>query len=213
MINWTVGDIITLARDTLNEEGTVSLTATEFLALVNDGYFDVATKAQCYERRIQLANISASVPLINVLPYYVFKINYVEYYTENKGIPCILPNAVGHTDIDGYDPQYWFQWGNVIVIEPLPDVSTYDLYLYASCYPPSALTLTTETLDYIPEEFHECVYDYIMAFACLKLKRWGDFVFLYNKYIETLQLKKMEYIKNNADPRILHKVPDNVVVK
>jgi hypothetical protein len=213
MINWTVGDIITLVKDTLNEPDTTSLTATEFLALVNDGYNDVATKGQCYERRITLNNIASGQSFINLYSYYVFKVNYVEYYTANKGIVCVLPNAIGYMGIPDNTPQYWFQWGNVLVVEPLPDVSTYELYVYASCYPPSAITLTTSTLDYLPEEFHECVFDYVLAFACLKLKRWGDFVFFYNKYIETLQIKKAEYIKNAPDMRVYHMVPDNVVVK
>jgi hypothetical protein len=125
----------------------------------------------------------------------------------------VLPQTVGHIPIDTNVPQYWFQWGDYLYVEPLPDVATYDLYVYASCCPAAVLSNDSDTPTNLPVEFHECVYTFALAFAAFKLKRWGDAANAYNRYIIDIQRKRNEYITKYPDGRFAHELPDNVTME
>lgn len=204
----------TLIRGTLNESSTSILSDTELNSLINDGYKDVCVKALCYESKLTKSNITASVPFVSLKSDNVIKVNYVEYDLGSSGLGMIsaYPQTLGHVTINGYTPQYWFQWGDILVIEPLPDVATYDLYVYASCYPSAVLSGDSDTASCVPAEFHECILMFATSFACLKLKRWGDAAMFYNKYIESVQSKKAEYVSKYTEVRQLHDIPANVII-
>ena len=215
MATLTLSTIRNLVRSDLNERSTTSLTNTELNAIINDGYKDVAAKALCYENKLTKSNIPVSVRMIPLASDNVIKVNYVEYDlgTSCLGLMEILPTALGHVPIDGYTPQFWFQWGDYLVIEPLPDAGTYDLFVYASCYPSAVMSSDSATPSDLPIEFHEDVYFFAKAFANLKLKRWADFAVAYNAYITDIQIKKAKYITKYPDTRALHTLPQNVEIK
>jgi hypothetical protein len=124
----------------------------------------------------------------------------------------IVPQAIGANPLSGNAPQNWFTWGRYIVIEPVPDVATYDLAIYASCYPAAEMTADSDTPASLPPEFHECVYLFARAYANLKLRRWGAFSSGYNAYIADVQGKKYEYILKHPDPRASSVIPEFVEV-
>lgn len=212
MATMTLTKYRSVIRSLLNESSTTSLSDTELNTIINDGYKDVCAKALCYESRLTKENVSAAEKLISLVGLNVIKVNYVEYYTSNLGMMEVLPTTVGHVPINGYSPQYWFQWGDYIYIEPAPDVATYDLYLYASLYPAAVLSSDSDTPSSVPEEFHEEILNFATAYSCLKLKRWGDAAFFYNKYIANIQKKKMDYMKRFVEPRTIKELPDSVTV-
>lgn len=218
MATLTLGTIKSLIRDVLNESSTTMLIDTELTSVINDGYKDVATKALSYEYKITKTNIAAEkIISLKAEDPVVIRVNFVEYKsgtTEGgQGLMEILPQAIGYIPVSGSTPQYWFQWGDMLVIEPVPDAATYDLALYASCYPTPALSSSTDTLDDLPEEFHECVYFFALAYSALKLRRWGDAALAYNQYIATVQRHKAEYIAKHPDTRITHDLPDSVILQ
>jgi hypothetical protein len=145
---------------------------TELTNLINDGYKEVAVKSLAYEKKITKTNIQIA-RRISVIGDNVLKVHYLEYNfsTGCYGMQQIFPERIGHIPIDGYSPQYYFKWWNCITIEPLPDVATYDLYIYASCIPDVVLT-DSDYLTYLPEEFHECVLMFVLTYSCYKLKRY-----------------------------------------
>lgn len=214
----TVTNIINNVRSALNETATTMLSNAELTILINDGYKDICAKALAYEKKITKDNISASQKVISLVGENIARINYVEYKsgtTEGgKGMICVLPQAVGHIPISTNAPQFWFQWGEYLVLEPLPDAATYDLAVYATCYPSAVLVATSADLPAsdLPAEFHEDVYYFTLAFASLKLKRWADAATAYNRYIVDIQTKRVQYIMKQADIRMTHELPESVTI-
>ena len=216
MATMTLGTIRNLTRSDLNETTTTMLSDTELNSIANDGYKDTAVKGLCYENKITKDNIAASEKVISLISSNVVRVNYVEYKsgtTEGgKGLLCALPQMVGYVTINANVPQYWFQWGPYLIIEPLPDAGTYDLAVYASCYPAAVMSADGDTPANLPIEFHECVYYFTLAFAALKLKRWADAANAYNKYTTSVQQKRSEYIMKYPDGRLSHEIPESVEV-
>jgi hypothetical protein len=213
----TLTIIRTLIRSNLNESAETRITNTELNSIINDGYKDVSAKGLCYENKIAKDNIAASEKIISLVGSNVIRVNYVEYKTGategGKGLLCVLPQSIGYNPLSGDYPQGWFQWGQYLYIEPIPDVATYDLAVYAACYPAAVMSVDGDLPASLPVEFHECVYEYTLAFACLKLKRWGDAAAFYNNYIMNVQRKRMEFISKTPDARAMRIIPDTVEVR
>lgn len=215
----TVSNIISNVRSDLNETTTTMLSDAELTIMINDAYKDTCVKGLCYENKITKDNIAVSEKIISLVSSNVIRVNYVEYKTGategGKGMICTLPQVVGYVPINTNAPQYWFQWGPYLIVEPLPDAATYDLAVYAACYPSAVLVATSADLpaSNLPVEFHECVYLFTLAFAALKLKRWADAANAYNKYIADVQRKRMEYVMKYPDGRISHEIPDSVTME
>ena len=123
----------------------------------------------------------------------------------------VLPQTIGYNP-GSLVPQSWFQWGDFLLVEPVPDVATYDLNVFASCLPAAAIA-TTDLPTSLPIEFYEDVYLFVLAFACLKLKRWADAADAYNRYIQSVQVKRAEYVLKQRDSRELRLIPDVVEIK
>lgn len=214
----TVTNIINNVRSALNETATTMLSDAELTILINDGYKDICAKAFAYEKKITKDNIATSEKVVSLVGENVARINYVEYKsgtTEGgKGMICILPQAVGHIPINTNAPQGWYQWGEYLVLEPLPDAATYDLAVYATCYPSAVLVATSADLpaSNLPSEFHEDVYYFTLAFAAFKLKRWADAATAYNRYIIDIQTKRAQYIMKQVDTRMTHELPESVTI-
>lgn len=215
MATLTFASIRTLIRDEMNEQSTVRLTDTELGRIVNDAYKDVCVKALAYEKKITKTNISSAERIISLVGENVIRVTYVEY---DIGTGCIgmvnaLPNTVGYSSINDYTPQYWFQFGEYLIVEPIPDAGTYDLYVYASCYPASELSADADLPSNLPSEFHECIYDYGMAMSNIKFSRWGSMTAGYNYYHQMISAKQAEYIRKTPDVRKFRTIPDQVVMQ
>jgi hypothetical protein len=204
-----------LWRAGFNEASTTRITDAELTSIANDGYKDTAVKGLCYESKIAKTNIPASVRLVSLVGNNVVRVMYVEYDLSpsgSRGLLCIPPPTVGHAPIKNYTPAGWFQWGNYVVVEPPPDVATYDLNIFAACYPAAVMTNDSDTPSSLPVEFHESIYLYGKAYVALKLKRWKDFVLGYNEYIDTLQFKRLQFISKFPEVRTMHEIPDDVMI-
>jgi hypothetical protein len=208
----TLATMRNLIRSSLNESTTTSFTDAELNTILNSGYVDVAVKGLCYERQISKTDISSSIRMIPIATDNIIKINQVEYDFGSgcRGMLQVFPQTIGHTLIDTYVPQYWFRWNDYLTVEPLPDAGTYDLNIYAACYPTTAMSADGDTAALLPLKFQECVYMYGIAFALFKLSRWADAIMAYNKYIESVQSKKFEYIIRPIEDRNTHELPARV---
>lgn len=208
-----------LVRSELNESSTTVLSDTELNSIVNDGYKDTAVKGLCYENKISFDNIATGQKVVDLAfaTNRIVRVNYVEYKSGatqgGLGMLCALPQSFGHSKIDTYSPQYWFQWKDSLVIEPLPDAATYDLAVYASCLPAAVLSSDGDLPSSLPAEFHECVFFFALAFTALKLRRWGDAANAYNRYIAELQRKRGEYVMKYPDGRLALELPDTVTME
>ncbi len=216
MATLTLVKIRTLVRSNKNNINTSLISDLELNAIINDGYKDVCIKSLCYEKKITKTNILSGVSMVPILTDNIVNINFVEYDLGSSG--CIgmvevIPNIVGRLSVDNYTPQFWFQWGDYLIIDPVPAVSTYDLNIYASCYPDTVITNDFDTPLYLPTEFHESIINFCTYAASIKLKRWADISDSYNYYINDLQRKRYEYINKQIDYRMYTEIPNSVTLE
>jgi hypothetical protein len=215
----TVAKILSNVRSDLNESSTTILSDAEITIILNMGYRDVCAKGLCYESKIAKTNISVSQKVVSLVGNGVIRVNYVEYKSGATqggwGLLCALPQTFGHASVDGSSPQYWFQWGDYLILDPVPDVGTYDLEIYAACYPTVVLSTAGTDLpaSNLPVEFHESVYLFTLAFSALKLRRWADAAMAYNQYIVEVQRKRNEYVMKYPEGQIAHRLPDTVTME
>jgi len=119
------------------------------------------------------------------------------------------PLVYGHITVPDYTPRYWFQHGNRVIFEPVPD-SAYRMKLFIAAYPSAALIEEQDVPTEIPSEFRMCIVDFACYVLSLKLKRYAKAAEYYNKYINNLNMLRNEYIKRQAERKSIHEVPDSV---
>ena len=117
-----------LIRTRLMESSAEILTSAIILQTMNDGYKEVASRAFCIEHEDTVTTVMGS----RLIPFDGCRVNKVIYGT--NGLLRVLPTNMGYISTSGSVPQYWFQWGQYVVIEPVPD-DTYSLTLFISDYP------------------------------------------------------------------------------
>jgi hypothetical protein len=190
---------LTKYRSAIRSYINTTLSDATLNQIINDGYKDVCVKALCYETQLKKNNITDK--LVSLVGDKVVKVLFVEYYGKPIGMQRVVPNVVGVAPISGSAPQFWFQWGDYLYVEPFPDVETYDLYAYAACLPP---TILSSDSDYpvFSAEYHEDLLNFSIAFAFLKLKKWGEASYFYNKYIRSVQGKRKARLSTRADREI-----------
>ena len=98
----------------------------------------------------------------------------------------IAPHQLGHLKCRGLiTPQFWFQWGNKLVIEPRP-TTAYNLNVYGSTNPSNQMSLSTDEPE-IPDEFQQAIIPYACMMAKFQAKRYSEFIIYYNSYLSALQ--------------------------
>ena len=129
-----------------------------------------------------------------------------------KALQKVSPSTFGHMPINGTAPQFWCQWGNSIVIEPLPD-AVYVLSIFVSDFPVTELTAVTDYPSSLPDEFHPCIVDFALYIFSVKMKKWQQAAKYYNIYVRNLSTRKREYAMNHPDGRFAHELPENVTME
>jgi hypothetical protein len=226
---FTVDSLSDVVRSELNETQTTIISAAEMLRAINDTQLHIATRAYCIEKEASMVTTSGR----NRIKFNGIRVNYIEYlgidspivfssdFTDlsvtwnltagsagtNLGLQRILPTNIGHTSLKTTTPEKWFNWGKYVIIEPVPD-DRYILKLYYADYP-AELTLTTEELE-VPHEFQQCSISLVLSLLSMKLRRWGDSMGYYNKYISELQVAKAQYVNKYPDIRASLLIPDTV---
>lgn len=112
----------------------------------------------------------------------------------------ITPHHLGHiSKRDEIVPQYWFQWGQNIVIEPLP-TDTYNLNVYVSSSPTSVFTSGTadSTTPEIPVEFQDAIIPYSVCMGKIKARRYEDAAYKYAEYISLVQRLIDNFIRRTS---------------
>ncbi len=205
-----------LVRSDLNEPTQTKLLDTELNAIITDGYRNVAILGLC-NAITKTLTLSEGVKIYPIPETTEIAIRPLYVQHADKGLLSIFSQVVGHNDGAGLTtaigtPRFWFPWGDLIVLEPAPNAAAVSATtkVHCACYPAVTLAADASLPTALPVEFHECVYDYALAFAALKLRRWGDASLAYNRYITNVQRKRYEYAMRFSDPKGLRDIPDNV---
>ena len=159
--------------------------------------------------------VSTSAAPLNVptVPYVHVSASVFSNCDFPKGMLKISPTVVGRTAINDYTPILWFQWGNFLIIEPIPipDYNAeYQILLHIADYPRWDLNQYYPSPEELPEEFHPCIVDFACYCLSLRLKKWKQAAKYYNLYIKNLKQRKRDYMSRMADRRGSRAIPDNV---
>jgi hypothetical protein len=103
---------------------------------------DIAQKSTCVRRILDAQTTTAT----REISYNAAKVFYVQYNpTSGRAVSLsrIDPLRVGHYNINGATPQYWYEYKGKIGIEPIPD-KAYNLLLYVSDVPKMAISTITD---------------------------------------------------------------------
>ncbi len=201
-----LADIRDRVRSLMNEDSNSTFLPDAVLnRYINDGERDIAAKTGCLENIDTAVTTAAS----RLVAFSGHKVKYVEYAgATTVGIQRITPKHLGYPSYTGTAPQYWFQWGGSVVVDPLPDTA-YTLYLYVSDYPHTEMSDDTDEPS-IPASFHEDIVQYAYCRALMRDRKWPQAAFVYNKYIESIQAKKQMLVTQHPDSRAAIKIPDIV---
>lgn len=130
--NMEASDLEGRVRTYLNDTGSNFFSQQEIYNWLTIAAKDIAQKTTCV-RRILSAQTTSGVREVSFSAYKVFHVEYLNS-TRNLMLTKIDPLRLGHYNIDGTTPQYWYEIDGEIGIEPIPD-DTYNLRLYVADMP------------------------------------------------------------------------------
>lgn len=218
-------------KSILNVSGETPIDIDTIYAAINDGYKDVCAKAFCNEHIDKLHTVE-DCRIIKFSGHRVNRIRLDSLVSENQyyfqdddyewedddyewngaptellsniyGLIEIKPQLLGHVPICLNHPQYYFTWGNYIIIEPLPD-DAYMIDVYVADYPDEQLTSGTDVPS-IDVKYHKNICLFAAYALSLKMRRWKAAITLYKEYILSLK-----YINRLAGRRILTEIPEGI---
>ena len=131
--NLDASDLETRVRTYLREATASFYTQAEIWRWLSIAAKDIAQKTSCV-RRVLDAQTAESTRTVTTNAYTVFAVEYIPSSGRSLMLPKIDPLKVGHLNLDGTEPQYWYEFGSTIGIEPLPD-AVYELRLYVADIP------------------------------------------------------------------------------
>jgi hypothetical protein len=215
-------------RSLLGVSSISRITPEDITNTINDAYKDIASRSFCIEESVELSTIPDS----RRVRFSGINISNIVLSSSGNSLLKVDPRTFGYSTIQGLEPKYWFQWGEYIVLDPMPD-SIYSLMVYISKIPSLKIsrdliifqnssdmlfedsnipwqkaTMNTSPID-LPEEFKPCILDYCLYALSLKLARWKIASEYYNIYINNLVSRKQDYIKHYPDKRSIHSLPEN----
>lgn len=131
--NLDASDLEARVRTYLNEAAADFYTQAEIWRWLSLGVKDIAQRTTCV-RRILDTQTAASTRTVSTNVYKVFHVEYVPSSGRKIALTKIDPLRTGHYPINGTTPQYWYEFGSTIGIEPIPD-AIYNLRLYVADIP------------------------------------------------------------------------------
>jgi hypothetical protein len=196
-------------RTVLNESTAGFWTDAEIARLLNDGERDIAIKTCCLQN-VDSLTTALYASMYRKVQFSGHKVLYMEYVdaTTPKGMQKIRPQQMGHLPFSGSAPQYWFQWGQYIIVDPLPAAS-YTMNAYIADYPQYEMYADAD-VPQVPYEFQEDIVNYAVYMAMMKDRKWGQAAAVYQSYIGSLQVKRMKYVTIYPESRQEKIVPETI---
>jgi hypothetical protein len=203
----TLLELKTNSRAALDEATAALFTDVDILGWINEAERDIAAKTGCLEAVVTTLKTTNGSRLVAFTGNLV---NDVEY--AGGSLVHITPSRMGRIPLRGITtPQYWFQWGSYIVIEPKPDAA-YDLVVYVSQSPSTEMS-TNAHVPEIPLEFQEAIVPYVTMMGKLKAKKYADAAAKYGEYIIILQSLVDTYMRRIPAGLMDIRLPDATVVR
>lgn len=203
-----LSDLRTRVLTITNEDSnSMVLTSAVLNRFLNDAERDIAAKTGCLEH-IDTLTTKVSTRTVQFSGFKVKNLEYIPATGNRLGLPRITLKELGRRPLTGVVPQYWTQWGGLVLIEPIP-VLTYTLYATISDYPLTEMSSDTDKPS-IPAVYHEDMVWYALSRCYMRKGRREQAAYAYNRYIESIQLKKFTRTYPKQDSRLLTSIPEAV---
>jgi hypothetical protein len=131
--NLDAADLETRVRTYLNEVTADFFTQADIWRWLSIAQKDIAQKTLCVRRILDVVTVNATRN-VATNAYKVLFVEYVPATGRTKMLSKIDPKRAGQGPYNGTVPQYWFEFGANIGIDPIPDGS-YSLRLYVADLP------------------------------------------------------------------------------
>ncbi len=128
--NSTCAELETIIRTYLNESTASFYTQTEIYRWLSLAAENISLKTFC-TRRILNVCTNANERFVGVNALKIFFVEYVPSIGRSIMLGQIDPLKLGNSRVKGNNPQFWYEYGNGVHIEPVPN-SNYNLRIYVA---------------------------------------------------------------------------------
>lgn len=128
--NLDAADLELKVRTYLNEASADFYTQAEIWRWLSLAARNISQTALCV-RRVLDAQTNGNVRTVNHNAHQVLAVEYIPSTGRRIFLQKITPLQLGHFPLDGVTPQYWYDFGGSIGIDPLPP-SVYELRLFVA---------------------------------------------------------------------------------
>ena len=202
-----LSDLLLRLRSLLDEQSTRLYSDAQLTRWLNEGEFDLAAKSLCMED-ITTVTTTADTRAVSLYCAKILAVVYVG--SDVVGVTKIVPRYLGHLTLSGLTPQYWFQWGYQLGIEPIPNDS-YSLNVYVAKLPDVKMSDTTDEPE-VPKEFQHLVVRYAFYKALMRDRLFGQAGTVYQQYINDMTKIRMDVLNKYAAVRRDLTLPDYIEV-
>lgn len=137
-------DLVARVRTYLNEATADFFTDADIWRWLSVGVKEIAQNSLCVRRILDAVTVNATRN-VAVNAYKVLHVEYIPSSGRERMLTEIDPLRAGHYPLSGTAPQYWYEFGGSIGIDPVPDAA-YNLRVYVADLPKmSHLSFTSFT--------------------------------------------------------------------
>lgn len=186
---YTLGNMRTRIRDSLNESTATFWTDDEINAAINDGYRTIAEIGNAVQHIDALTTTNGT----RTVSYNGYRVGYVEYKPTSgtrRGLYKTTELRLGRLPLNGTSPQWWFDNNGKIGIEPIPD-ATYNLDVYLYDYV-TDLTVDSQIPE-IPPAFRPLIIIFALYRLYIKEKSIQPAMMCYSMFMNELTHAALDF--------------------
>ena len=206
----SLADIRYRVRTILNELTASLWTDSCLNRIIDDANKDSAIKGACIVNTDTITTVASS-RFVPIMGYLVKAVEYLPSTGSKYCLVKITPNMVGHVTLNGSAPQYWYQWGKQIGIEPVPNAA-YNLSVSVIDFPAGEMTSDADEPD-VPASFQTILAYYTVYKALLRSGKYSSSAMMYKQYLHALSETKNTYVDTIPDGYLNFRVPPQTIQK
>lgn len=197
-------DIITEARQILNETTASFWTATEMLSWINEGMLDIVSKTHCLEdtATIILSGNTKAYTWTGTSNYLTIDPNGVFYQDKDTSKYTVLTNnksIIGDVSDTG-PPRYWYEFGGKVHVWPVPTTSHSGSTIFVDyVFIPDGCATSGFAIE-TPEIYDPALVSYVVSRAFLKKRKpeANIYIQLYDQMINRYRADFIEEPKESV---------------
>lgn len=195
---YTLEAMVSYLRTILDEVTASYFTDAQLKLYINHAQRDIAALSGCI-RHIDTATVTNTTRTVAFSGYKCAAVEYAPTSGNAYYLRKILPKQVNHVKLDGAEPQYWYEFGSNIGIEPLPAATyTNALKLYIEDFPTAEMSVDTE-IPQIPPAFQPLIIYKALQQAFIQDNKLDVAKMVYTIYRNELAYLMQDQLQNVPD--------------